>query len=152
MTWDVRRARPDESDAIAVLFRRTAGREWSFLFPHTPQEDRAFFRRAFDRGPVWAAIEDGVIIGFCAARRGWIDHLYVVHERHGLGVGRALLARTLKGRRRVRLWTFQVNARSRDFYRRQGFAEVRFTDGADNEEKEPDVLLEWRRAVARARP
>jgi ribosomal protein S18 acetylase RimI-like enzyme len=140
----LRRARPEDSDAIAALYRRTAEREWDFLYPHTPAEDRAFFRQALDRGPVWVAVAASEIVGFCAARRGWIDHCYVAHERHGQGVGQALLARTLRGRRRVRLWTFQVNARSRAFYRQQGFAEVRFTDGADNEEKQPDVMLEWR--------
>ena len=85
------------------------------------------------------------LIGFCASRRGWVDHLYVDHGWHGRGVGQALLKRTLRGRRRVRLWTFQRNARSRLFYRLQGFREVRLTDGSDNEEGEPDVLLEWRR-------
>jgi putative acetyltransferase len=82
-------------------------------------------------------------LGFCALRRGWIDHLFVAHERHGRGVGQALLARALADRRRVKLWTFQRNLRSRAFYRMQGFEEVLFTDGAANEEKEPDVLLEW---------
>ncbi|HZL01411.1 MAG TPA: hypothetical protein VFC47_16105 [Caulobacteraceae bacterium] len=60
-------------------------------------------------------------------------------------LGQTLIAAALKGRRRVRLWTFQHNDRSRRLYRLQAFAEVRLTDGADNEEKEPDVLLEWRR-------
>jgi putative acetyltransferase len=139
----IRRAHADESDTIARLYRRTAGRAWPFLFPHTPEEDRAFFRTAFERGFVWAASEDGAIVGFCALRRGWIDHLYVAHERQGRGVGQALLRRALKGRRRVKLWTFQRNVRSRAFYQMQGFHDVLFTDGAANEEKEPDVLLEW---------
>jgi GNAT superfamily N-acetyltransferase len=146
MSWTIRRARPDEGPAIAALYRRTAEREWDFLYPHTPQEDRAFFGRALAAGPVWVAEEAGGLIGFLAARRGWIDHFYVLHERHGRGVGRALLARALRGRSHVKLWTFQRNARSRAFYRRQGFVEALFTDGAANEEKEPDVLLEWRRA------
>ena len=145
MSWRVRRAADAESDAVAVLFRRVADAEWSFLYPHTPEEDRVFFRtRVFACGAVWVAVEDEAILGFCAVRRGWIDHLYVERARHGEGIGRALLARALRGRRRVRLWTFQVNTRSRRFYALQGFREVRQTDGADNEEKEPDVLLEWR--------
>ncbi len=141
----IRRARADESDMIARLYRLTAEREWPFLFPHTPQEDRAFFRTAFESGVVWAASRHDVIVGFCALRRGWIDHLFVAHAHQGRGVGQALLRRALAGRRRVHLWTFQRNARSRAFYRMQGFQEVRFTDGAANEEKEPDVLLEWAR-------
>lgn len=145
MSVTIRRGRPDESDAVARLYRVTAEREWDFLYPHTPQEDRRFFRAAFDKGPVWVAEDDGALVGFIAARRGWIDHFYVLHARHGEGIGRALLKRALKGRSHVRLWTFQVNARSRAFYRRQGFVEALFTDGAANEEKEPDVMLEWRR-------
>lgn len=145
MSVRIRRARVDESDQIATIYRRTAEQEWDFLYPHTPEEDRSFFRAAFSKGPVWAAEADGALVGFCAARRGWIDHLFVLHERHGEGIGQALLARTLRGRSRVRLWTFQRNARSRAFYRLQGFVEARFTDGRDNEEKEPDVLLEWRK-------
>ncbi len=141
----IRRGRPDESDAVARLYRVTSDREWSFLYPHTPDEDRAFFRAAFEKGPVWVAEDEGVLVGFIATRRGWIDHFYVVHERHGEGIGQALIRRAMRGRSHVRLWTFQVNARSRAFYRRQGFVEAVFTDGAANEEKEPDVMLEWRR-------
>ncbi len=145
MTSTIRKARPDEGDAIAALYRRTAEREWDFLYPHTPAEDRAFFGRALATSTIWVAEETGAIIGFLAIRPGWIDHFYVVHERQGRGVGQALIAQALKGRRHVRLWTFQRNVRSRAFYRRQGFAEALFTDGAANEEKEPDVMLEWRR-------
>ncbi|HWF02024.1 MAG TPA: GNAT family N-acetyltransferase [Caulobacteraceae bacterium] len=144
MTWKLRRARADDKPAIARLYRRTAGREWNFLYPHTPQDDLRHFGAAVDRGPVWVAEAAGEIVGFCAARRGWIDHLYVDHAWHGRGVGQDLLKATLRRRRRVRLWTFQVNTRSRRFYRLQGFCEIRVTNGADNEEKEPDVLLEWR--------
>ena len=45
----------------------------------------------------------------------------------------------------MRLWTFQRNQRARRFYERRGFRLVLLTDGADNEEKEPDALYEWRR-------
>jgi putative acetyltransferase len=46
------------------------------------------------------------------------------------------------GRDRLSLWTFQANEGARRFYAREGFAEVRMTEG-DNEEGLPDVLLEW---------
>ena len=42
------------------------------------------------------------------------------------------------------LWTFQVNKPAHRFYERHGFAVVRYTDGSDNEEREPDVRYEWR--------
>jgi hypothetical protein len=39
--------------------------------------------------------------------------------------------------------TAQFNAAARRFYERHGFVEVMSTDGARNEEREPDVRLEW---------
>lgn len=148
----IRRARPDERDKIAALYHLIANREWDFLYPHTPEEDRTHFRRAFEVGVVWVAVNEGCLVGFCAARRGWIDHLFVSHEAHGQGIGQRLLGAALKGRRRVRLWTFQRNTRARLFYALQGFREVRRTDGRHNEEKEPDVLLEWRAPRDSPRP
>ena len=145
MKVSIRRAQLHEIHDIALFYRATSEREWPFLYPHTPQEDQQLFRTAFDKGPLWLAEDSGGLVGFCAARRGWIDHLYVLHERHGEGIGQALLERALEGRIRVLLWTFQRNARTRAFYRQQGFAEVMFTDGRANEEMEPDVLLEWRK-------
>jgi putative acetyltransferase len=145
VSWKPRRGELTDLAAIAALYRRTASREWDFLYPHTPEEDVSHFGRSFRRGVVWVVEVEGAPAGFCAVRRGWIDHLYVDHAFHGRGIGQALVARALRGRRRVRLWTFQKNTRSRRFYRLQGFSEILQTDGADNEEKEPDVLLEWRR-------
>jgi ribosomal protein S18 acetylase RimI-like enzyme len=43
----------------------------------------------------------------------------------------------------IRLYTFQENVDARRFYTRHGFKEIELTDGALNEEKVPDVLLEW---------
>ena len=39
----------------------------------------------------------------------------------------------------VNLWTFQRNTGARRFYERNGFIAVDLTDGASNEEREPDV-------------
>jgi ribosomal protein S18 acetylase RimI-like enzyme len=44
----------------------------------------------------------------------------------------------------LRLWVFQRNDGVRRFYERHGFALVRETDGAENMEREPDALYEWR--------
>jgi hypothetical protein len=49
----------------------------------------------------------------------------------------------------LQLWTFQVNAAARRFYERHGFVAVEWTEGAANEEGEPDVRYVWRgRGVA----
>jgi hypothetical protein len=41
---------------------------------------------------------------------------------------------------------FSANRRARRFYEARGFALVRETDGAGNEEKGPDALYRWTRA------
>jgi ribosomal protein S18 acetylase RimI-like enzyme len=91
---------------------------------------------------------DGSPIGFLAVSRGefygWIDHLYLDPSTVGLGIGSSLLteAKTqLTGP--IRLYTFQANEGARRFYRRHGFREIELSDGASNEEKTPDVLMEW---------
>ncbi len=95
-SWRLRRAQLDEKDTVAALYRRVADAEWSFMAPHTPAEDCVFFRDPiFGRCIVWVACDREAIIGFCAVRRGWIDHLHVERVRHGQGVGSALLTRAL---------------------------------------------------------
>lgn len=113
---------------------------------HTMEEDRAFFRdRVFEACDVWGVEEDGELCGFIAFRADWIDHLYVLPAFQGRGVGGALLDVALSGRDEANLWTFQANSGARAFYERRGFVAVELTDGAGNEEREPDVHYFWSR-------
>ena len=41
------------------------------------------------------------------------------------------------------LWVFETNVAARRFYAARGLVEVERTDGADNEERAPDVHLRW---------
>jgi GNAT superfamily N-acetyltransferase len=97
------------------------------------------------RQDVWIAARDDVAIGFVALTPGWVEHLYVVPAAWRCGVG-SLLLEHAKERQTggFRLWTFQRNAMARGFYRKHRLTEIRMTDGYDNEEKEPDVLLGWK--------
>ena len=45
----------------------------------------------------------------------------------------------------LELWCFQANERARRFYEARGFRAIRFTDGADNEERMPDIRYRWER-------
>jgi hypothetical protein len=49
---------------------------------------------------------------------------------------------------RLQLWTFQRNAQVRRFYESRGFVLVEETDGAGNEEREPDARYLWSRGGA----
>ncbi|HET6275294.1 MAG TPA: GNAT family N-acetyltransferase [Candidatus Cybelea sp.] len=92
---------------------------------------------------VLVAERDGAIVGYCAFRTGWLEHLYVhaAHQRQGIGA--ALLDRALRATGSCKLWVFQRNRDAIRFYERQGFTRVRTTEG-ENEEREPDALYEKR--------
>ena len=116
---------------------------------HTPQEDSWFFReRVFKTCELWGAFDDTGLTGLIAFREDWIDQLYVLPDVQRRGVGSALLQRAKDTFARLHLWTFQRNQPARRFYKSHGFVLVRETDGADNEEREPDALYLWTRERA----
>jgi GNAT superfamily N-acetyltransferase len=115
---------------------------------HTPKEDKAYFRdHVYADCELWGAIAGGALLGFIAFREGFIEQLYVLPVAQGRGIGGALLAKAQSSFSRLALWTFQRNLRARRFYEARGFVLVEETDGARNEEKEPDALYLWERAA-----
>jgi GNAT superfamily N-acetyltransferase len=113
---------------------------------HTPEEDRWFFReRVFANCDVWGAFDGAAMTGVIAFRGGWIDQLYVLPDAQGRGIGMALLGVAQRAFDRLQLWTFQCNAPARRFYEARGFMLAEMTDGAGNEEREPDARYLWTR-------
>ena len=111
---------------------------------HTPDEDRAFFRaHVFAACDVWGALDGHDLIGFIAYRDAWVDQLYVLPNRQAHGVGSRLLSIAKDAFPALSLWTFQSNAGARRFYEYHGFTAAELTDGARNEEREPDVRYVW---------
>lgn len=109
---------------------------------HTPEEDLNFFAAELDSSQAWVALADERVVAFAVLRHGWLQHLYVDPDWQGLGLGGELLAQVLSASvGDVRLWVFERNVRAQEFYRKHGFEVVERTDGAGNEEHEPDVLM-----------
>lgn len=72
----------------------------------------------------------------------WIDQMWVRSTDVGHGIGSMLLTHVLRqATSTVRLFTFQENTGARKFYERHGFKAMKFTDGHENEENCPDVLM-----------
>jgi putative acetyltransferase len=141
-----RHAVPADGPAIAQLFQRVRAAKLPYLpVLHTPADDLAFFGgHVMETCTVWVAETDR-LVGFIAFRKDWVDHLYVDATHHGQGIGSALLMKAMASEPALELWAFQKNTEARRFYERKGFRVLKETDGRDNEEREPDLLLGWRR-------
>lgn len=145
----LRRAEHDDARAIADLFLASRAEALPYLPRlHTDDETRIWiYAVVLARHRVWVALLDGVIAGFVALNGDWVDHLYVHPGYFRRGIGDRLLALAKeKSADRLHLWAFQRNAPARNFYERRGFRLVKLTDGAGNEEREPDGLYTWSRA------
>jgi ribosomal protein S18 acetylase RimI-like enzyme len=112
---------------------------------HPDAEDRAWIAEVvLAEHEVLVADQGGRVVGFEALGDELIAHLYVHPAAQGQGLGtRLLLAAKERRATGLRLWVFQRNEGARRFYERHGFRCLRLTDGAENEEREPDALYEW---------
>lgn len=144
MTLDIRNARSTDAGKIAAIMTEANGApDWKPHL-HSAAQDVAFCGKMIDRGWVRVAeAEDGRIVGFIARNGEEVDALYVAAPARGHGVGKALLEDAKAQVARLELWTFQRNTGAQKFYEREGFSEVKRTDGADNQEKLPDVRYAW---------
>lgn len=136
-----------DMDAAAAVHRMSFDRQLPWLAGlHTRTEDRAFFRtHVYQTCDIWGAERQSKLVGIIAFREDWIDQLYVLPDAQGQGIGGDLLEIAQQAYPVLNLWTFQRNSKARRFYEFNGFRAIRETDGADNEEKEPDVLYRCER-------
>ena len=112
---------------------------------HSEAEDLDYYgNHVLQKDTVFIALdEQRRSVGFIAFSDGWVNHLYVLPSHQRLGIGGLLLDRAMHSFRTLRLWTFERNEFARRFYENHGFAVIDRTDGEGNEEKEPDLLLQW---------
>lgn len=147
MAFVVRPARPADADAVADV-HLAARREAMPYLPelYTESETRDWVREVvLVRDEVHVAEVDGRVVGFVALAGSVLEHLYVEPEAQSRGIGGALLALAKELRPEgFDLWVFQRNEQARAFYERRGLRLVELTDGAGNEEREPDARYEWR--------
>lgn len=158
MTVIIREPAAGDAEQIAGVHVRGWRDAYSHLLPERFYDDAALQRRVAQ----WRRLIDepdparsvrvaeigGGIVGFAfagpaqdddALRADELYALYVVTERHGTGVGQALLDAVV-GDRPAQLWVVKDNARAQAFYRRNGFA----PDGAVKVEEHLDNLADIR--------
>lgn len=148
----VREATPADAPAIAALFTasRRAAMPW-LREVHGPEATAAWFREVVlpGRQVLLALDAAGAPLAFIAFGDGEVEHLYVAPGARGGGLGTRLLALAQARAPALELWVFQRNAAARAFYERRGFRLVGTTDGAGNEEREPDARYRWEAAAPR---
>ena len=144
-----RQATHDDADAIARVFSPSL-RLLSFLpILHTVEEDRWFIEHVIlDECDVTVVESGGRIVSFLARQDQEIRMLYTRTDWLGKGAGTLLIegAKTC-GVSALELWCFQANLRGRRFYEARGFRAIKFTDGANNAEKTPDLRYRWDRSA-----
>jgi GNAT superfamily N-acetyltransferase len=112
---------------------------------HTDAEAAPFIAGVLARSRVQVAQCEGKVVAFAAVREGWLDHLHVLPEHQGAGIGTRLIAWAKEASPTgLDLWVFQRNTGARALYERHGWTVVALTDGSDNEEKQPDAHMRWR--------
>jgi GNAT superfamily N-acetyltransferase len=140
----LRSAQPDDAPSVTRVFQAARDHSLAFLPRlHTDAEDHAFFAKVVAGGGVTVVEEDGAVVAFLALDGDVIDHLYVHPDHHREGHGSALLTHAKAQSEQLELWVFQRNHGAIAFYSAHGFAIAGSTDGAGNEEHEPDHRMRW---------
>jgi GNAT superfamily N-acetyltransferase len=142
-----RKATIEDADPIAMVFS-TSYRLLTFLpAVRSDEERRRFIENVILRTCDVSVAEDETgIVSFLALNGQVVRLFYTRPDRIGRGAGSLLLeAAKNSGVEALELWCFQANERARRFYEARGFRAIGFTDGADNEEKTPDVRYRWQR-------
>ena len=135
--FTLRRLGPPDADAAADVLRISYDERFPWL------AGRQFVREHLLSTCELTGAFDPELVGVMACRPGWVEQLYVLPDRQGRGIGKALMATAMQTSTELQLWTFQRNLAARAFYERLGFVAIEETDGAANEEREPDVLYRW---------
>ena len=142
----IRRATMDDAPVLAAILRDWVVETGWMPVLHTPEDDLGFLRHLITTCDVMVTGEPDPT-GFIAVDGEDMRCLYLAPQARGMGQGRALLDRAKALADRLSLWAFQANPRAVDFYRREGFAEVEWTDGQGNDERLPDLRMVWERAL-----
>jgi putative acetyltransferase len=145
MRFTLRRAAASDADEIANVYYASF-RLLTFLpMLHTTEEYRWFVSNVTLKNARSRLTRTKAGSSLFLGRRGEkVRLLYTRPDRIGMGAGTQLIdAAKASNVDALELWCFQANERARRFYEARGFQAIRFTDGADNEERMPDIRYRW---------
>ena len=141
----IRDAAADDAVALARVhgIARATAMPW-LPKVHTAEETVAWMaEKVIPHQSVRVAVVAGDSVGLAAFAAGWLEQLYVLPEHQNAGIGSLLFNDVCAASGGpFQFWVFQRNAAARRFYERHGCRLIELTDGAANEEREPDALYE----------
>jgi ribosomal protein S18 acetylase RimI-like enzyme len=141
----IERASSEDVKELVLLHKKVFSDTYpEFPKLHTHEEDLNHFTEVIQGEQVHVAKLAERIVGYIAFGKGEISKLYIDPEFQGQGLGEKLVDIAKSQNEHLVLWTFQENKKARGFYERLGFVATKETDGSENEEKQPDVMYEWR--------
>ena len=158
MTIRIRRYRDDDRKAVLAAFRTNVP-------AHFPASEESWLRSALDDpdGPLFVVVDAGEVVGFGGYELsefydlGTLVFGLVRADRHGTGIGRALLHYRLlhmaRSRQRPRYVTVDTHPHTAGFFERCGFVEIaRWPGGYRSGRDRVDLRFELSdEAVARLR-
>lgn len=143
----LRAAQPDDASEITSVFLQSRAAAMPYLPRLHSDEETLWWMQhvVLAEQRVWVVTdEQGKILGFAALDGEQLAHLYLRPDVRRRGLGSVLLgAVRAASPDRLRLYVFQRNTAAAAFYRNHGFRLVDTSDGARNEEREPDATYEW---------
>lgn len=116
------------------IWRRASRAGHPFLATEELVGDEVLVRDVYmPMAETWVAAEEGeTVIGFIALLEAFIGGLFVAPERHGEGVGRALVLHAADICGDLGVEVYEANNAARLFYSRLGFTETGRRESDDN--------------------
>ncbi len=108
----------------------------------------AYWRECYDytaealgRAEVYAAEEDGRVVGFIGLDGDNIEGVFVEDDCRCRGVGKSLIDFVKERHTKLTLCVYEKNTRAAEFYKREGFVPVR--KKPDISTGETEILMKW---------
>ena len=140
----LRPVRPDDTDALVDVWRGAVEATHDFLAPDDVRELETGLRDEYLAAvDVTVAEVDGRVVGFVGTDGHRVEMLFVDPDRHGRGIGRALLTEVGRAHPVLELDVNEQNPAALGFYRALGF-EVTGRSETDGQGR-PFPLLHLRR-------
>lgn len=142
---EIRSAVADDAPAVARVHMTSRSKTMPYLPPQrrTHEQVSRWVRDVIIKEcRTWVAVREGHVVGYTALAGDVLEHLYLLPDARRLGIGTMLLDEAKKcSPRGLTLHVFQQNSEARAFYDRHGFLVVATSDGSDNMEGLPELVL-----------